>query len=155
MGDILIRRATPEDADAVGRLVFELLEELASPAASGYELAAVTRVARDLLDRPDECWCFLAEAGDRTVGVMTLNACASIYAGGRFGEICELYVRPGHRGGAVGRKLIDAAVDFARRHGWTRLEVTAPPPPRGARSVSFYRDAGFVETGPHLKRELR
>lgn len=150
-----IRPAAGSDADSVGQLVFELLEELASPESSGYELEAVTHTARDLLEGRDPVWAFVAEAAGQLVGVITLNECASIYASGRFGDISEFYVRPRFRGLAVGKRLLDAAVQFARQHGWSRLEVGAPEVPKWQRSVTFYRHAGFSEVGPLLKLELQ
>ena len=89
------------------------------------------------------------------MGVITLNECASIYASGRFGDISEFYVRPRFRGLAVGKRLLEAAVQFARQRGWSRLEVGAPEVPKWQRSVTFYRQAGFSEVGPLLKLELQ
>ncbi len=150
-----IRLASEADADAVAQLVLELLEELASPGSSGYELAAVARTARNLLKGGDRVWAFLAEAGGHAIGLITLNECAALYAGGRFGEICELYVSPGFRSLGAGKRLLEAAVEFARQRGWSRLEVGAPEMPRWERSVNFYRQAGFSEVGPRLKLPLK
>jgi len=149
-----IRLASDADADVVARLALELFEELASPGNSGYQLGAVTHTARSLLKGGDQVWAFLAEAGDQGIGVITLNECASLYAGGRFGEISELYVSAPFRALGIGNRLLDAAVRFARQRGWSRLEVGAPEIPRWERTVNFYRHAGFSEVGPRLKLEL-
>ena len=50
----------------------------------------------------------------RDVGVVTLNECAAIYSGGRFGEISELYVVPDYRSKGVGAMLMEAAVALGR-----------------------------------------
>jgi GNAT superfamily N-acetyltransferase len=75
--------------------------------------------------------------------------------GGRFGEITELYVTPAFRALGVGKRLVEAAVEFARQRGWSRLEVGAPEIPKWAETVNFYRRTGFSEVGPRLKLELR
>ncbi len=152
--NIAIREATRGDADAVARLVCELFAELAKPEDSGYSVAVVADLATALLRR-ERIWAVLASDGDRPVGVITLNECAALYAGGEFGEICELYVARRFRSGAVGKRLIEAAVAFARQRGWTRLEVGAPELPKWQRSVDFYRRCGFGPVGPRLKLELR
>jgi len=100
-------------------------------------------------------WAFIALDADSPVALLTLNECASLYAGGRFGEICELYVRSSFRGGFVGHRLLDAAVALARNRRWRRLEVGAPPVPQWQRTVTFYERNGFVVIGPRLKLEVR
>jgi len=155
MGNVDIRLAGEADVDSVARLVLELFEELASPRDSGYRLEEVTRTVRQLLEGSDPVWAFLAEADGHGIGVLTLNQCASIYAGGRFGEISEFYVRAPSRALGVGNRLLEAAVQLARQRGWGRLEVGAPEMPKWERTVNFYRHAGFSEIGPRLKLEVR
>ena len=149
-----IRRATAADAETVGQFAFELFVELAAPATPGYDMQKVIRTARQFLERGNSVWAFLAEEVDSPVALITLNECASIYSGGHFGEICELYVRPPFRGGSVGTQLIDSAVDLARERGWLRLEVGAPAVPQWQRTVAFYERYGFTTIGPRLKFEL-
>jgi len=152
--NVAIRVASGVDADVVARLVLELFEELASPGDSGYQPQAVVRTARSLLQGSDPVWAFVAEAGPQPIGVLVLNECAAIYAGGRFGEITELYVTPAFRTLGVGKRLIDTAAEFGRQRGWARLEVGAPEIPKWEPTVNFYRRAGFSEVGPRLKLEL-
>jgi GNAT superfamily N-acetyltransferase len=96
-------------------------------------------------------WAFLAEDDQgRAAGVLTLNECASIYAGGKFREISELNVAPQFRAEGVGQKLLGEAVRFGREQMWGRLEVGAPDVPRWDRTVSFYRNHDFAEVGPRL-----
>ncbi len=154
MHDLRIRLASVSDADAVATLVCELFAELAAPAPSGYHRAAVIANARALLGGDGRAWAFLAERQGDPVAVLTLSECVSMYAGGRFGEICELYVRPPRRSARIGEQLIDRAVAFARERGWTRLEVGAPDLPRWQRSVDFYERCGFTIVGPRLKLPL-
>lgn len=75
----------------------------------------LTDMATSLLRGHAGVWALLAIAVDGTpVGVLTLNECAAIYAGGKFGEISELYVSPNYRSLGIGVRLVDEAVAFGR-----------------------------------------
>lgn len=58
---------------------------------------------------------------------------------GAYGTMPELYVRPEWQSQSVGKKLLDAAVAFAHKKGWHRIEVTTPPRPA---FTSFQSRAG-------------
>ncbi|HET9218419.1 MAG TPA: GNAT family N-acetyltransferase [Terriglobia bacterium] len=149
-----VRRASIDDCDVVGTLVFELINELSAPKPPGTTKADAQRIARELMSSSLIC-AFLAESdAGEPAGVLTLNGCAAIYAGGSFGEITEIYVRPGVRSEGVGAQLIQAAIEFGKTQGWTRLEVCAPPAPAWDRSIAFYLQNGFLLLGPRLKRPL-
>jgi GNAT superfamily N-acetyltransferase len=83
-----------------------------------------------------------------------LNECAAIYAGGRFGEISEIYVVPDGRSKKVGALLIEAAAAFGRKREWPFIEVGAPSVPAWQRTVDFYLKRGFEEIGPRLQLTL-
>ncbi|WP_368734797.1 GNAT family N-acetyltransferase [Komagataeibacter melomenusus] len=70
---------------------------------------------------------FFACVDEQPVGFMTLNACIALYAGGRFGEISELYIRPDMRSRGIAAHLIVQAVTEGCARDWKRLEVGAPP----------------------------
>jgi GNAT superfamily N-acetyltransferase len=114
---------------------------------------ALLETTRKLLATGDVAALILL-VDDRPAGVVTLNQCAAISAGGRFGEICELYVGPDDRSAGLGRHLIEAAVDYARKAGWTRIEVGAPAQPRWQRTTDFYLANGFTLIGPRLTRPI-
>ena len=155
-----VRLAESDDAGTVGRLIHALLYELDPPGSAPFgenmlTVDQVTATAHRVLDGEAKVWALLAETDDgEAVGVLMLNECAAIYAGGAFGEITELYVVPKQRASGTGAKLIAAAEDFARARGWPRLEVGAPDQPRWSRTLVFYRRNGFEEVGPRLRRLL-
>ena len=148
--NIQIRHAHVDEAPLVAVLVSRLLSELGDDEV---DTKALLETTRKLLAAGDVA-ALLLLVGDRPAGVVTLNQCAAIYAGGRFGEICERYVGPDDRSAGLGRMLIEAAVDYAREAGWTRLEVGAPPQPRWQRTADFYLANGFTLVGPRLSRPL-
>ncbi|MDE2623553.1 MAG: GNAT family N-acetyltransferase [Betaproteobacteria bacterium] len=99
---------------------------------------------------------FVARDGEeRIVGVLTLSESCALYAGGFIGIIPEFYVVPERRCQGVGSLLAAAARSYARSKGWQRLEVTTPPLPQFARTLSFYEHQGFsVAGGRKLKLEM-
>ena len=150
---IELRKAGPEDAGAVGDLVHRLLCELVPGQEANFDRGEFLDRAGRLLRMPDQVWAFLAlKDSESPVGVILLNEGASIYAGGLFGTITELYIAPAYRSQGLAPRLIEAAVGLARQRGWGRLEVGAPDLPRWQRTVDFYLKEGFVEVGPRLKR---
>ena len=135
-----IHIAEAREVDTVLALIEALLVELGD---EGHEFAQIDRVKlrggleREMApaaalegDSAPSSGRFLALlAGDESgtpVGVLTLSTSFAIYAGGEYGVIDEMYVRPEHRSRGVGRSLVEAAVDIARQRGWFRLDVTGP-----------------------------
>ena len=148
-----MRQVGAEAFERVGRLTYELLAELYPEL--GYERDDFVESARTLLKGSYGVWSFLATTrDDRDVGVVTLNECAAIYAGGRFGEISELYVVPDSRSKNVGALLTEAAAAFGRKREWPFIEVGAPSVPVWQRTVDFYLKCGFEEIGPRLQLTL-
>ena len=147
-----IRRAGSEDGPIVGELAYHLVREIAPESADKISLDNYRATATDLLSRDAGYWALLAHGqAEGPCGLLTLNECAAIYAGGRFGEIPELFVAPDYRSQGVAAALIQSAVDFAKTQGWPRLEVGAPDQPRWQRTMEFYLKEGFVEVGPRLR----
>ena len=149
MPEISIHIAQSGDAAIVAGFVHALLDELSGGKPPAIE--DVTEHAEAVLADAGVV-AVIARADDKPVGVMTLNECAAIYAGGKFGEISELYVRPEMRSQGIAQQLLDHAQTEARARGWSRLEVGAPAQPEWKRTLNFYLRNGFDEVGPRLRR---
>jgi GNAT superfamily N-acetyltransferase len=150
--NLRIRLAEASEAGIVAQFVVALIGELFPSEAAALDELAFAKVAQGLLQSPPRIWALLAIAEDgEPVGVLTLNECAAIYAGGISGEITEIYVKPEYRSSCLGARLVDAAVAFGRNRHWTRLEVGAPDVTRWRRTVDFYLGHGFQEVGPRLR----
>lgn len=151
MDEIIVERARPDEYETVGLLVNRLLIELFPDDDAYREPGKYISAARYLLESGDNVWALVAKTTiGEVVGILTLNECAAIYAGGNFGEISELYVDSSQRSSGVGAKLIDAAKHFAIQKGWPEIEVGAPPQPEWRRTIDFYTSRGFVYSGPRL-----
>jgi ribosomal protein S18 acetylase RimI-like enzyme len=101
--------------------------------------------------RPDEEWqTFVAHAlvwlaldGDRPAGLV------GIYHSDDQPEeevhLVQMWVASSARGSGVADALVGAALDHARRHGWTRVRLEALRDNR--RAWDFYLRLGFLPTG--------
>ncbi len=146
---ISVRLAQGEDAATVAGLVHSLLDELSGGKAPAVE--EIVERAETVLSGTGVV-AAIACVGGEPIGVMTLNECAAIYAGGKFGEISELYVLPEMRSKGVAQRLLDYAQQEALARGWKRIEVGAPGQPDWHRTLNFYLRNGFDEVGPRLRR---
>ncbi len=152
---ITIRPSVPADAERIGKLTHAMECELWPDQAASLDETRFTTAARDLLHADRGLWAFVACLPDgQIIGMLTVNECAALYAGGPFGEIAEFYIAPAHRSGGIGGRLVDAAVTFGRKRSWPFIEVGAPALPRWKRTVVFYRRKGFREIGPRLELAL-
>jgi len=88
--------------------------------------------------------------GDGLAGVCGLNVDPYVDRP-RQGRIRHLYVSPAHRGNRVGRLLVEAVIDKARRH-FRILRLRAPETAFG-----FYEALGFerIEGEEHVTHRLR
>ena len=97
---------------------------------------------------------FAADANENPIGFITITESFAVYAGGNYGIIDEMYVKPAFRGAGIGKTLIKRAKKHAKEKGWQRLDVTTPTETRWARTRVFYEREGFSFTGNKLKFKL-
>lgn len=141
----MIRPATSSDAAvAIAALLTEFSED--SPVSP----EALLDCAQDLMNGQTYLG-FAVDDHHGLAGLVMINECAAIYAGGLFGEISELWVRKDCRSKGIAADLVAHVKRFARDRGWKRLEVGAPLQPQWARTLAFYEREGFATTGPRLR----
>ncbi len=141
-----IEVAQSHEVYAVLELVEELLMDLVD---QGHELPWIDRdklhadirrnleTATDGIGQTGAMVAILAKERNVAVGMLTLTQCFSLYAGGEYGVIDEIYVRPEFRGQDIERQLLDEAVAIAQRRGWVRLDVSGPEAERSERADRF------------------
>jgi GNAT superfamily N-acetyltransferase len=150
MHNIKIVEATIYDFKDVAELVKKLLVELEPSAEIEIENTKLNDIAKDLL-YSSKIRAFLAKKDNLNIGIITLHECAAIYAGGIFGEISELYVKPKFRSLKVGELLLSSAIEYGKKFGWKRLEVGCPALGESPRTFKFYEKQGFQCTGARLR----
>lgn len=159
MEQIRFDRVRAGDAPAVAVMAGELLAEIGAAiggaSAFDFDLPTASATLANFVAQ-EKSFVFVARGdGSTDLGFLALYESHAVYAGGVFGTISELYVRPAARSQGVGRGLIDAAQAFAHTRGWKRLEVTTPPLPAFERTLDFYRGLGFeISGGRKLKTTL-
>jgi GNAT superfamily N-acetyltransferase len=91
------------------------------------------------LDRvgPERLW--VAERAGEVIGL------AGLIVDGQEGEVEPLVVAPAHRGGGVGRALLEHMVEEAKKLGVRYLSVK--PVARNLEAISFYYNFGFQTLG--------
>jgi len=72
--------------------------------------------------------------------------------GDRIGEVKRLYVRNEYRGSGLGRMLVEAVIQSARRAGYQELRLDTLGTMTAARAL--YDRLGFVEIDPYSNKYL-
>lgn len=148
---IKIRLADINDAEIVTEMIVSLLTELTS---SPYDKSKYISVTKELLNESKYFVYLASDENGKCVGSISVTESRSIYAGGKFGIIQELYVLSEYRSQKVGCDLIKKVIEMSREKKWARLEVGAPDANKWNRTVDFYKREGFIEIGPRLSFKL-
>jgi ribosomal protein S18 acetylase RimI-like enzyme len=131
----LVRLAGLDDADAVGRLLYDFNREFDEPAPAP---AALADRMRQLLKGGDT---LVLLAGDGPDGLAVLRFRAAIWSTGLECYLAELYVAPARRGQGLGRALMEAALREARERGADTMDIGVDEPDLAARHL--YESLGF------------
>ena len=131
----VVRIAQPDDADAVGRLLYDFNREYDDPTPEPSWLAERIRV---LLAGGDTA---VLIAGDGPDGVAVLRFRPSLWSDALECYVAELYVVPPKRGRGIGRALMEAAMKLARDRGADYMDLNTGETDVVARAL--YENLGF------------
>jgi GNAT superfamily N-acetyltransferase len=93
----------------------------------------------------------VAELGGEVVGMCQLVVFRHLqHRGGLCAEVESMHVHPKFRGRGIGKQLLDAAVDIARREGCYRVQLTSNRQRTDAHR--FYERHGFAASHVGFKR---
>jgi ribosomal protein S18 acetylase RimI-like enzyme len=128
-----VREATPADAELIGRLLHDFNTEYDDVTPGPEKLAARLR---ELL--AGEATAALLAGED---GFAVLRFRPSLYSDALECYLAELYVVPAKRGQGLGRELMDAALELARRRGADYMDLVTSEDDVAARAL--YERSGF------------
>ncbi|MGZ5312068.1 MAG: GNAT family N-acetyltransferase [Solirubrobacterales bacterium] len=137
--DPKVRIAGEEDADLLARMQIEFNAEFDDDSAPEHEVLA-ERIRAHIAS--GEMYFLLA--GDGPDGHAQVALHPTLYSAGPNAYLGELWVRPERRGEGLGRAMLDAAMEEARRRGCDHFDTTTSMGDDEARSL--YESAGFINT---------
>jgi GNAT superfamily N-acetyltransferase len=137
-----VRRATPADAEVLGRLLWDFNTEFETATDAADVLAG--RFARLLA--LDDIVAVLAEEEGRAVGFALISLRPAIWFDGPVSQLEELYVVPERRAHGVGTAVLDLSRRLARELGSPEMHIGVDEVDVDARR--FYERHGFLTIEP-------
>lgn len=146
--ELTIRRAVPDDADAISAIWEVICAERCYTAVSRPFTSVQERQYLASLS-PREA-TFLAEVGELVVGFQSFDRWASFTDSFDHVGTMGTFVRPEWRRRGIGRSLALHTFDFARANGYEKIVVYVRGSNTGAQA--FYRSLGFIPRGTLLRQ---
>ena len=137
-----VRRATGEDSEVLGRLLWDFNTEFETETDDADVLAA--RFARLL--PLDEIVAVLAEGGGEPVGFALVSLRPAIWFDGPVSQLEELYVVPRLRSHGIGTQVLELARRLVRELGSPEMHINVDEVDADTRR--FYERHGFVNIEP-------
>jgi ribosomal protein S18 acetylase RimI-like enzyme len=131
----VVRRATAQDAEAIGRLLHDFNTEYDDPTPGPERMA---ERMRELLAGGDTAVVLSGRGPD---GLAVLRFRPAIWEPALECYLAELYVVPARRGQGLGRALMNAAMALARAEGATYMDLGTAETDVAARRL--YESLGF------------
>jgi GNAT superfamily N-acetyltransferase len=138
-----VREAEPGDLEAITDLVGKL----------GYpseESAVAGRLER--LGEDPRSWVYVAEDGERVVGLAALHAMPILERDAPTARITAMVVDEDARRSGVGRALLERLEEVARAEGCGRIYLTTQYKREDA--IAFYRRMDFEDTSLRFVKDL-
>ncbi|MEF3074441.1 GNAT family N-acetyltransferase [Methylobacter sp. Wu1] len=137
---ITIRTATSADVEQMVELLSELF---AIEADFVFDRDKQVCGLRQLLESGKDR-VFVAESGKHVVGMCSVQTLISTAEGGPVGLLEDLIVTAAFRRQGIGEKLLAAAVDWAERQGFKRLQLLADK--NNLPALAFYEKQAWCQT---------
>ncbi len=134
--DFAVRRAGAADAETIGQLLHDFNREFDEPTPSP---SAVARRVDELITQGH---MVVLVGGAGPDGLAVLRFRPSVWSDGLECYLAELYVAPDKRGQGLGRALMEAAIDLARREGADLIDLSTSEDDVAARAL--YESLGFT-----------
>jgi len=134
--EIHVRQATAEDAEAIARLLHDFNLEYDEPTP---DVTTLTGTVRRLLEDRE---IVVLLAGYGPDGLSLFRFRPALWAEGPETHLQELYVVPALRGQGIGRRLLEATVEYARAAGASGIDLNTGETDTAARAL--YESMGFT-----------
>jgi ribosomal protein S18 acetylase RimI-like enzyme len=148
---VVVRPARPNDVSKLSVFLVEAWKE-AGPGALGFTGAkdeAIREIAsEEFLKRrlaTPAIQMIVAEEEGRIIGFSSMRKVEA-----REAELSAIAVLESATGNGVGSRLLRKALDAARKRGFNFVRVKTEA--TNERAISFYREAGFTESGKAVER---
>jgi ribosomal protein S18 acetylase RimI-like enzyme len=105
---------------------------------------------RQIINSPEKGIIFVARDNGEVVGMVMLLYTISTVEGGPVGLLEDMMVRPDQRDLEIGKRLLNAAIIYARTRGLRRLTLLTDPDNGGAQR--FYVRHGFIKSSMTVMR---
>lgn len=143
--NILFGEASKDDIEQLIRLrIAYMIDDFCG--ISDHEKECMEKQLPDYFDRKlgDELIAFVAKDGERIVSVAYLHIIEmpanSILLNGLYGEVLSVYTEPEYRGKGLCTKLIQNLVDYGKKRGLGRVDLSATK-----EGYPIYAKVGFVD----------
>jgi GNAT superfamily N-acetyltransferase len=150
MESLVIRRATADDVPAIVAMLADdpLGATRESPGDQAYAAAFKE------IDADPRQFLAVAVAGAEVVGTLQLTFIPGLSRLGATRALIEaVRVRSDQRGGGLGKRLVEWAIDTARERGAAMIQLTTDASRKDAHR--FYERLGFVASHVGMKLPLR
>jgi GNAT superfamily N-acetyltransferase len=148
--EIQIRRARREDVESIVRLLVD--DQLGAGRDSTDDLGPYLKAFEDI-DADASQHLMVADLGGEVVGTLQLTIIPGLARKGALrGQVEAVRVRSDQRGGGLGGKLMDWAIDESRRRGCALVQLTSDQSRVDAHR--FYLRLGFAASHQGFKLTL-
>lgn len=110
------------------------------------------RGLRLILDHPELGKLFVLRVNGEVAGMANALITVSTAEGGRVVLLEDVIVSRAHRGGGLGRQLVEHVLDWARQQGFSRVTLLADQDNPAA--WAFYRKLGFQPSQMGVLRKV-
>jgi len=145
----VVRRAGPNDLDAVAALMAGFRDWMGRAGPSGESIRATVSV---LLEDPEAEYLLAYDDDGLAVGVCQLRYRLSVWTGVDDCWLEDLYVADGAQRGGHGRALVEAALESARSRSCKRIELDVNE--HNGAALALYQALGFSLEPKPPGREL-
>jgi RimJ/RimL family protein N-acetyltransferase len=141
IADLRVEPATLDDLPELTELVFELFSQEADFIPNREREA---RGLRLLLEQPSRGRIFVLRGPGKIIGMINLLITISTAEGGFVLILEDLIIHRDYRHQGFGTRLLDYAVDFAKKKNFLRITLLTDKP--NERLKRFFLKNGFVES---------